>query len=216
MGEYFFAVNTGMNLNTFKMKSSKTLTIIVLVFVGFFTIGIVGKSMLTSGYKQSVVSMTKELTSEQRFINIADLQTLITRGNQYLLVDVRDTVAYKTGRLPNAVNMPISGFFSDDYADISEADAAVKVLYADTEAEAVKALVMLMHEGYTSFIALTGNYSIAKGSLFDAQNPAEWYSNDEKMRYNYKSLFKVGPSTDAPHVAADKVVDISNKPRGGC
>jgi len=125
LGEYFFAVNTGMNLNTFKMKSSKTLTIIVLVFVGFFTIGIIGKSMLTSGYKQSVVSMTKELTSEQRFINIADLQTLITSGNQYLLVDVRDTVAYKSGRLPNAVNMPISELFSDDYADIRKANAAV-------------------------------------------------------------------------------------------
>ncbi|MBN1989615.1 MAG: rhodanese-like domain-containing protein [Bacteroidales bacterium] len=198
------------------MKSSKTLTIIVLVFTGFFLIGIIGKAVLTSGYKQSATNIAKELTSEQRFINIAQLHALITSGEQHLLIDVRDSTEYKKGRLPNAVNLPISELFSADYADIRESNISRKILYAASEADAVKALVMLMHEGYPNFIVLTGGYPIAQSSLIDTQNPSAWYSNDEKMRYNYKSLFKVGPSTEAPHVAADKVVDISNKPRGGC
>ncbi|MDX9847641.1 MAG: rhodanese-like domain-containing protein [Tenuifilaceae bacterium] len=192
------------------------LGITVSVIAALIILAMVGKKIVTSPYSISVEDKTALLVSPDANFSLYNLALAVKTNNpDILLIDIRSAEEYNQGRLPNAVNVPIDKLFDDEYSEyISGRSDKVKVLYANTEAEAIRASALLILQGYNHFKVLSGGYIVARDFVINNQNPAYYHFTDEKMRFNYSQQMPAGGKMNQP-AQEIQVIDVL-VPRGGC
>lgn len=192
------------------------LTIVISIIAGIILLSMVGKKLLTSPYKHSVQDQLTMMVSSESSFTLHDL-ALAVRSNDpnVLFIDTRTEEQYQQGHLPNAINVPISNLFHSDYAEYIEGRSdKLKVLYANNEAEAIRANALLMLNGLYGFRVLEGGFSVAYNHVVKSPTPSFFHYSDEKMRHSYGTLMPNGAKTAQP-ASEEVVVDVS-VPRGGC
>ena len=192
------------------------LGITVSVIAAVVILAMLGKKIVTSPYTISIEDNAELLVSPDADFSLYNLAMAVKTNNpDILLIDIRSAEEYKQGRLPNAVNVPIDKLFDDEYSEyITGRNDKVKVLYASTEAEAIRATALLILEGHNHFKVLSGGYFVARDFVINSQNPAYFHYNDEKMRYNYSQQMPAGGKMNQPAQEV-QVIDVL-VPRGGC
>ncbi len=192
------------------------LTITVGAIAAVVILSMIGKKLLTSDYPISIEDKVGLLVSPESIFSLYNLAMAVKANDpNILLIDIRTAEEYAQGRLPNAVNVPIDMLFDKEYSEyIKGRSDKVKVLYANTEAEAIRANALLLLEGMKPFKVLNGGYSVAKEFVVKTQNPAYYHFSDEKMRYNYSQQMPAGGKMNQPAQEV-QVIDVL-VPRGGC
>lgn len=198
-----------------KMKKH-ILTIVVSIIAGIFILAMIGKKIFTTPYKVSVEQQITQLTSDESRFSLYELSVNMQSKNpNILLLDVRNEKEYEQGHLTNAINVPASKLLHTDFSEyINGNERLTKVLYGNSEAQAARALSILINEGYTSFKVLNGGYAIAKEKIVQERNPSYYYYMDEQKKYNYSKLMPAGETTSQD--TQEEVSVEADVPRGGC
>lgn len=193
------------------------LTIVVSIVAGLLLLSMIGKKILTSPYKVSVIEQAQVLVSPQSAFSLFELAMAIKANDpNILLIDIRSGEEYSKGRLPNAVNVPFDKLFNKDYSEyVSQGDELQRVIYSNTEAEAARVLALLSMRGYANFKTLNGGYSVAKKYVVESPSPSYYHYNDEQKKYNYARLMPAGAASASP-APKEEVKIQATSPRGGC
>jgi rhodanese-related sulfurtransferase len=192
-----------------------TFTIIVSSFAALLLVATVAKKVFTSDYKISAKQQAKELATKDITFSIYDYLHYTKLNNpKVLIIDIRTEEEFAKGHLQNAVNIPVANLFdkvNKEYIDNSY--HTTKVLYANSEAEAHRALSMLMMKGYSGFKVLLGGYAMASEYVHKNLNPSYLHYADENKQFNYQRLMPVETGGTS---AKDEIKVEASTPRGGC
>ena len=193
------------------------LTIVVSIVAGLLLLSMIGKKILTSPYKISAVEQAQMLVSPESSFSLFELAMAVKANDPNILfIDIRVEEEYSKGRLPNAVNVPLADLFHSDYSEyIQQNGYQQKVIYANTEAEAARALALLSMKGYNNFRVLNGGYPLAQKYVIDNPTPSYYHYNDEQKKFNYSRLMPAGAAT-ATQTPKEEVKVVPTTPRGGC
>jgi rhodanese-related sulfurtransferase len=191
--------------------------IVVSVFIGILLLSMIGKKLLTSNYPVSVTQQLEIMTSSEISYSLYDLaKALKINDPDVLLVDIRTEEEYAQGHLPNAINIPIELLFHKDNAEIiSGRESLTKVLYGNSEAQAIKANSLLILNGHNKFKILNGGYQYANQFVVATPTPSFFHYSDEKMKYYYPRLMPAGSSSNYSATKEEVKVEVM-APRGGC
>ncbi|PKP37771.1 MAG: hypothetical protein CVT98_05705 [Bacteroidetes bacterium HGW-Bacteroidetes-15] len=192
------------------------LTLIVSIIGGILLLSMIGKKSLTSPYKLSVMEQTQILASPQSSFSLLDLSLAIKANDpNTLFIDLRSEQDYAKGHLPNAINVPLTKLFDAEYSEyIDGRKDLVKVVYANGEVDASRALSLLVMRGYSNFKVLRGGYSIASAFIVSKPTPSYYHYSEDQKKYNYSRLMPAGGSSaQAPKQEQPLVGGV---PRGGC
>jgi rhodanese-related sulfurtransferase len=192
------------------------LTIIVSIIGGILLLSMIGKNWLTSPYKVSVKEQAKILTSPQSSFSLLDLAMTIKEYDPNILfVDLRSEQDYADGHLPYAINVPLGKLFDPEYSEyIDGRKDLVKVVYANNEVDASRALSLLVMRGYSNFKVLSGGYFIASEFIISKPTPSYYLYSEDQKKFNYTKLMPAGGSSaQAPK---QEQLEVSGVPRGGC
>jgi rhodanese-related sulfurtransferase len=192
------------------------LTIVISIIAGILLLSMLGKKLLTTPYMHSAQEQMEMMVSPESSFSLYELALAVKSNNPNILfIDIRTEDQYQQGHLPNAINVPIDMLFHSDYAEYIEGRSdKVKVLYANNEAEAIRANVLLTLNGLSGFRVLDGGFSVANNRVVTNPTPSFFHYSDEKMRHSYGTLMPNGAKTAQP-LSKEVVVDVS-VPRGGC
>jgi len=192
-----------------------TFTIIVGGFAAFFLFAAAAKKFVTSDYKISVKQQAKELASKDVTFSLYEYLLYVKSNNPtILIIDIRSEKEFALGHLHNAVNVPFEKLIENTHNEyIDKSHHTAKVLYANSEAEAHRALSLLMMKGYSGFKVLAGGYAMANEHIHKNLAPSYLHYTDESKQFNYQRLMPVQSSGASQK---DEIkVDVS-APRGGC
>jgi rhodanese-related sulfurtransferase len=193
------------------------LNIVVGIFVGALLLAMVGKKFIASSYPLSVSKQAKLLTSKDATFSLYDL-ALATKSNDpyVMLIDIRPEVEFAKGHLPNAINIPADRLLSKEFSEyIPGRKVVTKVLYGNTEAQAVKANAILIMNGISICKTLNGGYEMAKNQVISNPAPSYYHISDEKQKFNYSWHMPAGASTKQSTATDEVKVEVTT-PRGGC
>lgn len=193
------------------------LTIVISIIAGILLLSMVGKKLFTTPYKYSVQEQMDVMVAQESSFSLYELALAVKSNNPNILfIDIRTKEQYQQGHLPNAINVPINKLFHSDYAEYIEGrNDKIKVLYANNEAEAIRANALLMLNGLNGFKVLDGGFSVANNRVVKNPTPSFLHYSDEKMRHNYGTLMPNGAKS-SQSAKEEKVVIETSVPRGGC
>ena len=195
-----------------------TLTITLSIIISILLISMIAKRVVTSPYKISVSNQVEALQSEAFQFSLAEYHTVLQlKSHNILLIDIRNEAEYSKGHLPNAINIPLAKLMDKEYSEyINKNDRLTRVLYANSEGEAINALTILLMNGIsTNAKYLKGNYAIAQQYIVQQPTPSYFFFSDEKAAYNYKQLMPAG-SASVNGVNNQEIKIELITPRGGC
>ena len=123
------------------------------------------------GIYEDATEMAADYKSVVKSITVADLQAKTDKGENFLLIDVRQPDEYLTDNIPGSVSIPrgllefsigSEAFWTTQYMYPPEKNAEI-IVYCKAGSRGILAAVSLMQLGYTNVKNLEGGY--------DAFNP---------------------------------------------
>jgi rhodanese-related sulfurtransferase len=193
-----------------------SLIIVVSIIGGILLLSMIVKNSLTSPYKVSVKDQAQILASSQSSFSLLDLAMAIKDYDPNILfIDLRPEVDYANGHLPNAINVPLPKLFDVVYSEyIDGREDIVKVIYANGEVDASRALSLLAMRGFKNFKVLSGGYAIASDFIISEPTPSYFHYSEEQKKLNYNRLMPAGGSS-AQAPKQQQTIELG-VPRGGC
>jgi rhodanese-related sulfurtransferase len=157
------------------------------------------------------------MTSSEGSFSLFELSLALKSNDpDILLIDIRIEEDYTRGHLPNAINIPIELLFHKDNAEIiSGRQEITRILYGNTEGQAIKANALLVLNGYTNFKILNGGYQYANQFVVSKPVPSYFHYSDEQQKFNYSRLMPGGGSNSLNVKKEEVKVEVPT-PRGGC
>lgn len=97
-------------------------------------------------------------------INGSQLQEMLNNSSDILILDVRSLEEYKTGHIPNSINIPVDVLLSE-LSSLNDYKNSNIVVYCLSGARSSKASDILSSNGFNKVYKLNGGISSYKGKL---------------------------------------------------
>ena len=125
------------------------------------------------------------------------------KPEEYLLVDIRDEGSILYGKIPGAINIPITKFEEDFEAAVGSIDADKDVIIYCQRGEKSQDIADLLESKGISSFSLAGGYNAFLMSLMDGQDEEDFKERaEESIRKKFhKQLF-------SPFAKACKTYDL--------
>ena len=140
-----------------------------------------------------------ELQSEKRFISVDRLTERIINGDPTLiLVDVRDSTAFKEFTLPNAIHIPLEKILDDQYDTYFERAELELVLFSNDDFLAEKAWMLKKRQNPNPLYILKGGLNQWTTDILLSEKPDKDLTGEEAALYAFRAAAKkyfVGAST---------------------
>lgn len=172
-----------------------------------------------SGYEVSNASTAKNIAGSAHF-DYAELNILLRNGEgqDYLLVDLRNTEEYEQGHVPGAINIPYSELLDRNHLRKLRNGARV-LLYSDAEHITAAAQVILVGQGVENIRMIPGGFNSIRQYVLEGFNPTRAFYSEDKARFDFPRFMDVravGPSHAAPAIPGIPVVEDNPAVAGGC
>ncbi len=110
---------------------------------------------------------------------------IINNANDFVLVDVRDSLSVSLFTLPTAIHIPLENIFNRQYRQFFRDDELKKVFYSNGEAKAVKAWALASRAGYDNVFVLKGGLN----GFFDLFFSDKFELNEGNLMDEFNSRF---------------------------
>ena len=217
-----------------KRKTAKLLAFRYMILAGILIILAGGLVLLPKYEKHEGIKpeqLLSNVISPERYIStdkLADI--IINQDPSYLLIDVRDEESYNKYTLPNAINIPLSKLFDEDFEAYLDQDQYSVVLFSTDNFYADQAWILCNRLDYKNLNVLKGGINNWYETIINPLKPTEnmpavafeqyTFRKAASMYFGvaYPEQFKKAPVVKkAP---AKKVITVKKKKKapaeGGC
>lgn len=208
-------------------NGTKSLVIVVLIFVGVLAIGWLSTLKSGLGWEKSSQE-TLDYLFEADYQVLPEDVAYYTEFDEpgYVYVDLRNPYEFVKGNVPTSVNIPQTDLLTEpalEYFQQAAEDSLNVVLYHSTEAEATGPWLLLKQLGYDNLKVMKGGWSYyANESLDPYDMPEIPKYMVEEPAYDFAAimeLMKASPaaaSQDMPEVVIPTRKKKKNVVEGGC
>ena len=206
------------------MQINNNLNNISILFFSFVAIVVVINLFTTNNYGRANQQVVKLLEGEDHIFDYFQLHRIITeQTGDYILIDLRTEDEFEMGHLPGAINLAFGDLLdSRNLRMLRRLNEQTPVLYADTEARAQSARMLLLSKGLEPRVkVMGGNYATAVKFALDTFNPAFAAYKDEKARFDYRRFMQTGTTqetrrSEQPAGIIPAVQEVTVSIQGGC
>ncbi|HEX2968617.1 MAG TPA: rhodanese-like domain-containing protein [Bacteroidales bacterium] len=182
----------------------------------------------TRKFRLTAAELLTEVNTRSQYIapeTVADM--IIKKDPSFRLVDVRSQAEFEKFSLPGAVNVPLSDFLSEQYADILDQNTVMNVFYSNGTLAANEAWMISRQLGYSNNLVLEGGLNYWFEAILNPQKPVSTSSDEELAKYDFRvgASQALGGGSVTP-AAADKAQTVAKpavaapakkkKAAGGC
>ena len=202
--------------------SNKTLNNGSLLFFGILLAGMAAHFIFAKNYRLSNKEVISQFEEQDYFVSYAQLHQALTDGNAsgFLFIDLRREEAFAENQIPGAVNIPFENLLKKkNLRKIRKAGKLTPVLYADTEATAQKARMLLLSKGIKDIRVLGGSFESAQRYAIEQFDPAHAFFRDEKAKFDYMRYMQGEQAANDEPRAAPAIPTATAQPagaQGGC
>ncbi|MGB4204405.1 MAG: rhodanese-like domain-containing protein [Bacteroidales bacterium] len=203
------------------MNNSQTqlLNIGAFLFVGLAVLFMLVQYLIGPDYKMNNAGMLDEAVNHNRWVMPVDIKNMAesNRLQDYLLVDLRETVDYNHGSLPGAINIPFDELLEKRSLKQLKTKKPV-LLFSEKESRTSVAGLLLSGKGIKNVFVMANDYNYVKENVLESYKPSSAYINSETAEYDYSRFFKAAPQQAAqpaaskPKIIKTEVISVG----GGC
>ncbi len=161
-----------------------------LIFLAILTLGLVIAMVpenTTTPYRLGAAEMLTEVQYGAEMIQPEDLaHWIITRDPSIQLIDVRTPEEYDKFHLDGAINIPFTEVLNEEYADITDQDVKMNILYSNGSLYAHQTWMILRQLGYENNYVLQGGLNYWFDTIMNPQAPAASSPDEELARYEFQ------------------------------
>ena len=140
---------------------------------------------------QDVNTKTAFMTTDE----IADL--IVKKDPSIQLIDVRNQADYEKFHLPNAINIPLTDLYNENWIEVFSQDAKKNILYSNGTVDANSAWMLLRLKGYKNVFVMKGGTNFWYETQLQPTRPSDLSDNEEMAKYDFRqatSQFLTGAS----------------------
>ncbi len=160
-----------------------------LIFAIIIIIGVLLVKEPNKKYKLTTEEMLEEV---QKYDDVVGpelfMDIVYNQDSLYRFIDLRSAHDYIQGHLKNAINIPISRIFDDEYQNILNQDERINVLYYSDHCGACGPWMILKQLGYKNNKILLGGYDYVNEFILNDYKPMIGDFRNEKPKYDFAKI----------------------------
>lgn len=165
----------------------KTRVILTIVFIGLGLILAAIPQNTTLKYKLTADEMLVEANNSVMYYSPDEVADLIIQKDPTIqLIDVRTPDEFEKFSLPNAINIPLTELFSDEYRDYLDQDIYYNIFYSNGTTHSLKAWMIARQLGWANNYVMQGGLNYWAETIMNPQAPASTNANDEIAKYEFR------------------------------
>ena len=162
----------------------------VILSIVFIALGLILAAIpqnTTLNYKLTADEMLIEANNSVMYYSPDEVADLIIQKDPTIqLIDVRTPDEFEKFSLPNAINIPLTELFSDEYRDYLDQDVYYNIFYSNGTTHALKAWMIARQLGWANNYVMQGGLNYWAETIMNPQAPASTNANDEIAKYEFR------------------------------
>ena len=142
----------------------------------------------------NVPGMLEVMNESGQFLTVDQVARMVVyEDTSILLVDVRDTEAYRAVHIPGAINLPVSDILNPDWSGYLDDPVVRPVFYSNGNTMAGEAWMICTQKGYTGSYIMKGGmnewYREVMESTFEGERITAADNATFEVRYRARKFF---------------------------
>jgi len=128
-----------------------------------------------------------EAINTHRYIDADQLTAkIIGEDPSFLMIDLRDSVAFNQYSLPGAIHIPFQNMLEKKYLEILNQSEKSIVLFSKNTLVADQIWMLLRRKGYQNISVLKGGITYFYNTIINPKKPTELASKDDLDKYRFR------------------------------